>query len=297
MKEIDIINPGAGKGLPLTFRDEHRLQYITTYPGDAEEYVARLCREEPDTLIHVYGGDGTVHEVINGIMAAGTGGQSRLCVHPAGTGNDFFRMLPTDRQEMQVDLIRYRTRQGDDWSDYRYSTNMINIGFDCDVVVATADMKKLPLVKGSLAYILAVVKVLFSKMGKRFDITVTHSDGSAEQLQKELLLTAIGNGGYCGGGFFAAPVASIDDGLLDVLFINKVSRLDFIRLVGYYRKGTHIDPTTGQPYERFKKVLRYLQCRQLRIGSIARICVDGQVEETPEIEISVAPLALTLHLS
>ncbi len=297
MKEIDIINPCAGKGLPLTYQDPAREQYITSFPGDAEEHVKALCQKDPNILFHIYGGDGTVHEVINGIMAAGTADRTAVTIHPAGTGNDFYRMLAGDREQMLIDLICYRTKTADGWSAPRYSPNMINIGFDCEVAAGTAEMKKLPLVKGGLAYIFALVKVLLRKMGKHFDITFTAQDGSEKKVQKELLLTAIGNGGYCGGGFFAAPIASIDDGLLDILIVNKISRFTFIKLVGNYRKGTHIDPETGLPYEKFKDVLQYVQCTGIRIGGIGQICVDGQIEDTDEVDISIAPKVLTLKLA
>lgn len=292
---IDIINPSAGKKRPLQAVSENHQQYITKFAGDAESRVKEFCIENPNTIFNIYGGDGTIYEVINGIMSAGANGTSKISVVPTGTGNDFYRIIPKDRSEMKIDLIKYHLHSAVDSTEkIRYSVNMINIGFDCDVVKKTDDIKKLPFIKGSLAYIFGVINVFFHKFGKHFKIDIQYPNGNRETVEDELLLTAIANGGYCGGGFFAAPTAKLDDGLLDLLIVRKISRLKFISLVGDYRNGTHIDAQTSEPIQSFKEVLKYLKCSKITVSGIERVCIDGQIFNADAIEIAAESAALDL---
>lgn len=286
MRRIHIINPAAGKGRAADFGGAEHSVYATRSVGDAERFAYEACLENPDTYFVVFGGDGTLNEVVNGVMRAGAGKRARLSVVPAGTGNDFARFLgrfPAG-DEATCDLISYNDR---------YAVNMINIGFDCDVVTKTAEYKRLPLVSGSLAYILGVGNILLHRLGRRMTVRLTLADGSVETLDRELLLIFAANGGYCGGGFFSAPAAKVDDGLLDVMTVNKVTRRVFLSLVGDYRKGTHIDSKTLEPVEKFSGTIEYRKCGALEISGIGRLCADGEVETAESVRIGVVPSAVT----
>jgi diacylglycerol kinase family enzyme len=178
---------------------------------------------------------------------------------------------------------------------------MMNIGFDCSVVAQTLWLKEKTFLRGSAAYIGGVAKELLVK--KTTPVTVELSDcvdpadGSPVpdmRLEQRMLLTAAGNGSCCGGGFHALPLAELDDGYMDVLVVNDVSRMKFVALVGDYRAGTYVNER-GALKEKFRPVLRFVRCRRMRITGPERFCLDGEIFPTGEdrtIEASVMPLAL-----
>ena len=112
---------------------------------------------------------------------------------------------------------------------------MFNIGFDCNVVDLTARLKTYPLLKGSIAYLAAVAGILIKKKGANLKIEI---DGETVH-EGPLLLTAIANGSFCGGGVKSSPKASLNDGLIDANIIYNVTRREFIRKFPAYSKGTH----------------------------------------------------------
>ena len=128
-KEFSIIN--SKKKCPDCI-DESKC-YRSQKPGDATEKIAEVCREDPYAHITIYGGDGSVYESVNAIMSAGAGDTAELTIVPFGTGNDFVKSLPDGKMNKKIDLIRFNDK---------YSANIINIGFDCDVVSVTEKLKK-----------------------------------------------------------------------------------------------------------------------------------------------------------
>ena len=183
------------------------------------------------------GGDGTINEIVN---SAPCNPDVEFGVIPSGSGNDFTRNFSNrknftnidsqiDGDTVSLDLIKC--------NEY-YCVNMVNIGFDCAVVKEAAKIKKIKFFSPGISYILGVVVVLFRKFGTKMKLIF--DDG--EIIEKEFTLTAIGNGKFCGGGFKSAPTALLEDGLMDVCSINKVSRATFLNLVSSYKKGTHLVP-------------------------------------------------------
>ena len=253
--------------------------YYTLCPGDATEYVASMVRinGERQRFICV-GGDGTISEIVN---SAPCNPNVEFGVIPKGSGNDFVRNF-TERSNFQdieaqidgetvsLDLIKC--------NDY-YCVNMVNIGFDCSVVKEAARLKKFKLVTPGLSYILGVVVCLFKPFGKKMKLI--YDNGTV--VEKKFTLTGIGNGKYCGGGFRSAPNAKLDDGLMDVCSINKVSRLTFLSLVGSYKKGTFLDN------ERAKKIMTYEQTNHFKMefNSPRPICIDGEIKGAKSIDFSV----------
>lgn len=183
----------------------------------------------------------------------------------------------------------------------RYFVNMMNIGFDCNVVAEVASLKKLPFLHGNAAYIAGVAKTLIRKKTFRGKVTledVVCPDAPetvlpTEQFDQKILLTAAANSRYCGGGFCAAPLASLNDGLMDVLVIKNVTRLQFLTLVGAYRAGSYIDESGKMP-PRFSRVLTYRKCRKMTIEGLELYCLDGEVRPTDaqRVEAEVIPGAL-----
>lgn len=259
--------------------------YYTVCAGDATEYVASMLRITPNECQRFIcvGGDGTLNEIIN---AAPENPNAEFGVIPSGTGNDFTKNFTNqhlfsdinaqiDGETEKIDLIKC--------NDY-YCINMINIGFDCAVVKEAVKLKKKKIATPALAYILGVVVVLCRKFGSR--MRIIFDDG--EIIDKELTLTAIGNGKFCGGGFKTAPRAKLRDGLFDVCAINKVSRVTFLSLVGSYKKGTFLES---------KRALRVISHRQdshfkMEFEAPVPICIDGEIRGAKTVDFSIIPRAL-----
>ncbi len=303
MKTIFIVNPMAGQGgnterVVDAIRDalEQTSQegeiYLTKGVGDATEYVKQYCDTHGPARFIACGGDGTLGEVLNGIMGCP---DAEIGVVPMGTGNDFCRNFGDELDFRNVtlqllgksipcDVIRYETetegkrREG-------FCMNMFNIGFDCNVADMTAEMKKKPLVSGSMAYLLSIFKGLIQKKTTHLEIAL---DGEVVH-KGELLLTSVANGSYCGGGIKSNPLASVRDGMLNINIIRNISRLRFISLLPHYMKGTHLS------LPGIEKVITTKGCKKMTMipqdGAI-RLCVDGEIVDGGKTEFEVVPSAV-----
>ena len=326
MKHVFLINPAAGQGDSVNLEEEIRAQaelrgltltsdqkkgvlhpdiydvyiYITKGVHDAERYVRFFLRYFLDLTygngmkmetvrFYACGGDGTLNEVVNG--AYGFDNAEVACI-PSGTGNDYVRCYPDagdfksvsaqmDGNAVSSDVIRYITSDGRS----RYCINMFNIGLDCNVVDLTAKMKKVPLVMGSLAYFLSVLVMLIKKEGA--DLKIEYDDGFI--YDDKLLLVAIANGIYCGGGVKGIPEAITNDGVMDVSLVKKTTRLDFVRLFGKYKEGTHLqDP-------RARELFIYKKSKQITVtprNGKMKLCVDGEIMEAGKTFFEIVPNAI-----
>ena len=285
MRKIMILNPAAGHGdaAKLNSPNEEIFEYTTTCVGDAERFVFEECQKDPETHFIVCGGDGTVNEVVNGIMKAEAGNTAVFSIVPTGSGNDFVKNDFEKKKTHKIDVIKINDR---------YAINMINIGFDCDVVEKTQLYKKKH--KGSTAYILGVVDVLFKPFGKNFKIKYTAPDGEVTELERECTLCAVANGAYCGGGFNFAPLSSTTDGLLDALIVKKITRAKFISIIAPFRAGKFID-ADGALKKPFRGYIDYVKCTSIEIENLSTVCIDGEVAEADKVNISILPQAINYH--
>ena len=296
MKHVFILNPAAGKGddiAPLTLKLESECKrlgvdyfiYLTQSPGDATEFIQRECAEggkfHGETCrFYACGGDGTISEVLDG--AARVEG-AEVGVIPIGTGNDFCRSCTPRELYFDIEAQINGTAIPIDAVKYngKYSANMINIGFDCEVVRDVANIKRKPWVPGGLAYIFGLVRTLVRKPGASFMLSI---DGGKPE-HYELLLCAIANGPYCGGGFDALPMAELSDGKVNIIKVKNISRLKFITLVKKYKDGTLPESKKGE------KFCEYVSCRHavFEFDKTQAVCVDGEIHELDRLEIDVEP--------
>ncbi|NLV86120.1 MAG: diacylglycerol kinase family lipid kinase [Clostridiales bacterium] len=292
MKNIFIINPAAGSKDSsdaiekeiLKVSDRYNCEiYRTKYAGDATRYVSEYCKSHSEPLrFFSCGGDGTLNEVANGI--AGFENATFGC-YPCGSGNDFVKYYGSvesfldienllEGTEQLIDLIRV----GD-----KYCVNICNFGFDA---VAAKNMSKLKynkLLGGSRAYYAGTAKALFGSMK-----TPCRIEADGEILtDDDILLCTVANGKYIGGSFLCAPRAKNDDGYLDLCLVNPISRFSFIKLVGSYKNGLHLDD------KRFSSFIVYRRCKKLSIkgGKNFIYALDGEIYELPNMEIEVVPKA------
>ena len=308
-KTFHVFNPCAGKvksyqkalrSVMDSGAEIFGLEYQST-----KDAVCALLAEHPDAHIVVHGGDGTVFDAVNGIMESGAGRTCSFSVIPTGSGNDFSAYMNSGAAAeegisrdapVEIDLIRTVTD-----GKTRYFANMMNVGFDCSVVWETYSMKDNKVIRGKLAYISGVGKVLKKKetMSAKIRLEGCVDIGTGEpagdvELDKDILLTAIGNSKYCGGGFKALPNAKVTDGLMDVLVIDDVTVPKFASLIVDYRAGTYVSPE-GVLKKRFREPFSCFRCERMILEKPERICLDGEIFSTGDerrVVIDVAPRAV-----
>ena len=290
MRKIHILNPAAGMVKAHLYIPETVEVYETQGPHDMERFIKETLDTDPNVHFTVYGGDGTVSEAVNGIMSASESAREKcfLSVVAKGSGNDYVRNFSkTEKYIGKTDVLKINDR---------YGINSVNIGFDCDVVVETDKVKKNLLTSGSLGYIAGVIKVLSRKMGLNMEIELTDIKGETHAFNGEFLLTALGNGKFCGGGFKFAPAAALTDGCFDAMVINMMSKPTFLKLVGDYRAGKHVNAETGEVNEKYKGLLEYHQCTKMTVKNIERYGIDGEVFYGDTAEITVIPKAINIKM-
>lgn len=239
------MNPNAGKGKAVRVWEEiademqrREIEYachMTSGPGDAVSFLKENAFQY-DQVIAV-GGDGTIHEVVNGIVGSG----AKLGIIPAGTGNDFARFLNWNPKQPQIvrmveqivsddvtemDLVRMQDR---------VFINVAGIGFDAKVAY-DANQSKVLKKLGSFGYIVSVLKNL--PLFKPGSVAV-EVDGICHTFNKTWLI-AVGNATSYGGGMRIVPDADSQDGLLDVCVVSNISRLEILRVFPQVFAGTHV---------------------------------------------------------
>ncbi len=302
MREIAVINPAAGGGSAakengqknVTITDNsakpaYARTYYTAREGDCRRYVAECLREDPNTHFDIYGGDGSINDAVCGVMDANAGDSATLTICPSGSGNDTIKSLPTEPKGkvIPLDLIRVNNR---------YAINMLNIGFDCNVVVSAAKFKKMRFSGRTFAYIMGVATEFFKPFGEDFHIVAECVDGSTFEFEGSCLLCAICNGQWCGGGFHNSPASDMSDGVLEMLLVKKTSRLNFIKLIGKYKDGTLLDPETDLPPKGFEDIVIYRRIRSITVSGTTQICIDGEIEQTDCANVSVAHHAINYRI-
>lgn len=288
MKHYFIINPeaGCGKGKEMIPKVQEALDgkgisfqiHMTRFPGDAESFIREKAQNGRPARFYVCGGDGTLHEALNGAYGFSNASVGLI---PTGTGNDFvknfskksafFDILAQIRgTEIPIDLIRVNDK---------LVVNMVNIGFDCEVVVEAAKFKKYPLIRGPLAYWGGLCKRFCQPMGETMEIT----DEEGLKLSGEFLLCTVANGSFCGGAFRSSPYAEIDDGLMDFGGIRTFSRMSFLKLLPSYQNGTYLEKMSEEKKVHFK------QCKNLYIQTKEPMfaCVDGEIISFTSLEMKV----------
>jgi YegS/Rv2252/BmrU family lipid kinase len=211
----------------------------TVYPTHAVE-LARQAAEQGYDLVIAAGGDGTAHEVVNGLMQVPRERRPRLGVIPLGSGNDFAHAIGMNSsppyalrqifngEPKPVDIGRYH----DGLARNEYFVNTIGIGFD---TVVTIRSRRITMFSGFMIYLVAVLQtILFNHDAPRMQV-----ETDQQTWDEEMLLLVLCNGGREGGGFMVQPQARPDDGVLHYAGVRRVSRPMMLRLVPEVMKGTH----------------------------------------------------------
>ena len=280
-KYLFIINPIAGGGKAretqhiieevMNINNKAFEVVLTTEPKEA---ITMAANREYDIVVAV-GGDGTVNEVTSGLIEKDRG---ILGIIPAGTGNDLSRSLniPMDTKEA-LDLIlkgnTYEIGLGE--SNGHHFLNISSIGFDVAVLTNIEKIRKR--VKGKFSYVLGVIYTLLKF--KKSHVTL-EIDGKI--VHKNLLLLAVGNGKYYGGGMMVLPNADLYDDYLHVCLVKNITNIKALTIFPVIFKGNHLKYT--QYVETYKaKKIKVINDAPLLLN------IDGEVlDEGNEITFNLS---------
>jgi diacylglycerol kinase (ATP) len=295
MKFAYILNPAAGGGRAGRRRDglddllrRSGAPYSliqTEAPGHATE-LAREATASHEAVIAV-GGDGTIQEVVRGLR----GTERPLGVLPLGTGNDFAKMIgmPLRPEEgvpallsaavSHVDLGMVRWKNEDGEQRERIFANAVGIGFDAMTAVQVVRFKKLG---GRLAYLAGVMATLRLWRQPEVEVSLTGQGGERVIHHGPFFLASASNGISVGGGFYLTPDALVDDGLLDLCLIDRLSIPRVFQLLPRAMRGKHV----GAKEVTIERTTNL----KIRSGIPLPIHADGEVVTSSAIEIEVEVL-------
>ncbi len=241
MRALVIVNPVAGKTCkrwPTIKKILREMEYDFDVQFTEERGHATSIAEKAHgfDIIASVGGDGTLNEIVNGIVGKEIG----VCVIPTGTANDFVKSaeLYTDYQTACRNIFSTHIKHVDvgcvTYSEgKRYFIGVAGMGFDGLVSKTTSKVDK-PKV-GTIPYVLGILKHLSEYQS--VEVSLTIDDISIEQ---EIMFVDVANGKYVGAGMTVAPYARVDDGLFDVIVFGNLGKIEsLLRLPTLYR-GTHL---------------------------------------------------------
>lgn len=208
---------------------------LTDYPGHGIE-LAQCAVQEGWSIIVAAGGDGTINEVVNGLMhGAGTDEVGTLGILPLGTGNDLADSLeiPRDLKSACQRIVAGKTRLIDVCQvNERYFVNNSAVGLEAVVTVNHSQMRW---VKGNVRYVLAALKTIVN--AKPWQMRISWDGG---EYDGPAVLVSVGNSNRTGGSFYMTPHAIPDDGLIDFVYGMGMGRWQLLRLLPKALSGNHI---------------------------------------------------------
>ena len=286
MTHLFIINPAAGsKDRTAQYREQieticggkglcYRVE-VSAGPGDITRIAREAAESGEEYRIYACGGDGTLNEVVQG--AAGFPNVA-VTVFSGGSGNDFVKIFDDPKAFFDLDRLLEAEEATFDLIDCNgsYSLNICSVGLDARIGLDVAHYKRIPLLQGFAAYATSTVVNVLKGIAEPYVIDI---DGL--RIKGKQTMICVCNGRYYGGGFNPVPEADPSDGLLDVLVVKKVSRLQVPGVVGKYKNGL---------YRQLPDIVRHFKTDKLRIlcHKSTAIQLDGENLMGKEFSIRVS---------
>ena len=287
MTHLFIINPAAGsRDRTEQYRKnitsicsarglDYRIE-VSSAPGECTRITREAAQTGEEYRVYACGGDGTLNEVVAG--ATGFPNVSVTC-YRGGSGNDFVKIFGDadafadlnrllDCKEATFDLVRCN----DD-----ICLNICSVGLDARIGTDVSNYKRLPLLSGFRAYAVSTVVNVIRGISEHYVVHI-----NSETIDAEQTMICVCNGRYYGGGFNPVPTADPCDGMLDVLLVKKVNRLQVPGVVGKYKNGR---------YAELPHLVRHIRTDSLKIvcDKPTPINLDGELRTAQEVNISIAP--------
>jgi len=293
MKHLFIINPVAGgrRGKPVdveikireftdTLEDPYEI-YVTKQPMDACRKIIEEAEGGENLRVYACGGDGTLNECANG---AACRDNVAITHYPCGTGNDFLKTFGHENVEQFHDLKELSKGEIHPIDlidcDGRYGINICSVGIDARVGTDVHKYSNIPIIGGATGYVVSLIVNVLKGVTQRFRIAV-----GDKKIDKKITLACACNGQYYGGGFNPIPGAIPNDGILDILIAEPVSRFKVAQLVGKYSKGK---------YKENPEFFTYIQSEEIEIAADEEfvVNVDGEALYKKKIRFKLIPKAV-----
>ncbi|MBR2722182.1 MAG: YegS/Rv2252/BmrU family lipid kinase [Clostridia bacterium] len=294
MRHVFVINPAAGKenaqekirrALETLKNPVDYEIYLTKDTRDATFFVRNYCERYHDPVrFYACGGDGTLNEVMNGIVGFS---HASLGCYPCGSGNDFVKYYGGKKyflniaalvaaEEEPIDIMRVGNK---------YAINATHFGFDSGVAKTMSNVRRNKVFGGKNAYTTGVVVALATSMWNKCRVT---ADGEVLNPKGRILLCTVANGQYVGGSFRCAPRSENNDGFLEVCLVHPVSHFRFLQLMSDYRDGKHLEG------DKFKNFVVYRRAKRIRVQAPEGFVysLDGELVECNDFTIEVMPGAI-----
>ncbi len=293
-----VVNPAAGGGRSaklagpaLAKLREAGLQ-IDVIASTAAGHATQLAKEAFDQGYRQFiavGGDGTAHEILNGVFAAGAA-QRRISLGflPLGTGNSFLRDFTKDGAEASlkailegrkrpVDLVKLTHSAGE-----TYSFNLLSIGFTADVGALTNRRFK---ALGHLGYLLGVF-VCVAKLNRR--PFALRCDDDKDWDERRALFLTFNNSKFTGGTMMIAPNADPSDGAIEFVRWGPIGRLGLLRMLPKLYDGTHIQHPLAS-----RRAVRHVE---FNIPTPVDVMIDGEIVSLTCKSLDILPSALDVFI-
>ncbi|MDO4467414.1 MAG: diacylglycerol kinase family lipid kinase [Bacillota bacterium] len=294
MRKVFILNNSVKKqvkyelinNIKKNMSEENIIIEKTISSRHATLIAQKYAKDPVPTHLYICGGDGTIHEVVNGVANQS---HIKISIIPIGTGNDFIKSFTGLKKEDFFDLSNYKNPIEKDIDllkiNGEYAINTISLGFDVKVSEEVNKMKREHRLTGKSAYYFCMLKVLSQLKNDPYEI---HID--KKETKGKYTFVVFSNGKYYGGGYMPCPQAKFDDGIIDICLIKEISKWQLLRLAKKYEKGDHVN------YPKYAQIYKGKAIHVNTGNEKIHVNLDGEIRQMSNLVIEVEKKAIHLLL-